>query len=157
KLPSSHDHRPLDHIFQLSDVARPGVRSERPGGILAELEPASMFLTVSSEQRVSQQDDVLTTLTQRRQLDRDDGQPKVEVLAEAASANLGLEVLVRRCNDTCVDLDPIPAANPFDLPLLQEPEQLDLERQTHLPHLVEEEGPTVSNLELPLPLDVRTG
>ena len=130
------------------------VRRERQRGVLAELELAPVFLAVPTEQRVGQEDDVLPALPQRRQLDRHDRQPEVEVLPEAAARDLGLEVLVGRRDDPDVDLDPVPAADPLDLPLLEEPEELDLEREAHLADLVEEERAAVGDLELPLPLDV---
>ena len=44
-----------------------------------------------------------------------------------------------------------------DLPLLERAEELRLERERHLRHLVEEERPAVGDLEEPLLLLVRAG
>src|SRR6478752_2467312 len=48
---------------------------------------------------------VIAAGAQRRQLDRHDREPVVEVLAEPAGGDLGLEILVRRGDDADVDLD----------------------------------------------------
>src|SRR5206468_9128627 len=56
-----------------------------------------------------------------------------------------------------VDRNDIAPAHALDLALLQEAQQLDLERQAHLRDLIQEERAAVGRLDLPLPLLVSAG
>src|SRR5438105_15817724 len=67
---------------------------------------------------------------------------------------LNLQVLVGRGDDAGVNWDHLAATDALDLALLEEPEQLHLQRATHLADLIEEERAAVGHLELALALDV---
>ena len=114
-------------------------------------------MTVLSEKRIREHADVLAPLAKRRQRDGDHRQAEEEVLAEAAGGDLRLEVFVGRRDHPGVHLDALLAAEPLDLSLLQEAQQLDLKRQAHLRDLVEEDGAVVGLLELAFALDVGPG
>src|SRR5205814_7150257 len=94
-------------------------------------------------------EDVLAALAERRYLDPHDVEPVVEVGAELAPRDHGLEVLVRRRDDAHVDRDGLVRADSPDLALLQHAEELGLEARAHLPDLVEEERSAASGLEDP--------
>ena len=91
---------------------------------------------------------VLHPLAERGQHDRDDVQPVVEILAEAAALHLALEVLVGRCDDADVHPDGAVAADALELALLQHAQDLGLRLEAHVADLVEQEGPAVGDLEL---------
>jgi len=55
---------------------------------------------------------------------------------------------VGRANDTSIDGDQLTAADPLDHPFLQEPKQLDLERQGHVGDLIEKYRSALGELEL---------
>ena len=74
------------------------------------------------------------------QVDRDDVEPVVQVLAEPAGVDLVEQVAVGRRDDPRVDLDGPGVADPLELPLLQDPQQLDLELGRGAVDLVEEDA-----------------
>src|SRR5439155_25580062 len=80
----------------------------------------------------------------------DDVQPVIQVLAEAPRLHLGLEVLVGGREDAHVDLQGAVAADPLELALLQDAQDLGLRLRPHVADLVEEERPAVGDLELAL-------
>ena len=82
------------------------------------------------------------------QVDVDDVEPVVEVLAEAAGADLLLEHAVGRGDDADVDLLGLAVADAEDDALLQRAQELHLEVQRQLADLVEEERAAVGDLEL---------
>ena len=93
-------------------------------------------------------EDVVAALAQRRQVQVDDVEPVVEVLAEAARLDLLLEVAVGRGDDADVDRLGLGVADAEDDPLLQRAQELHLQRERHLADLVEEQRAAVGRLEL---------
>ena len=91
---------------------------------------------------------VLHPLAERGQHDRDDVQPVVEILPEAAALHLALEVLVGRGDDADVHPDGAVAADALELALLQHAQDLGLRLEAHVADLVEQEGSAVGDLEL---------
>src|SRR5206468_2029277 len=59
-----------------------------------------------------------------------------------------IEILMGGANDPSVDRDRGAAANPLDHSLLEEAQQLDLERQRDVADLVEEQRPALRQLDL---------
>ncbi len=91
--------------------------------------------------------DVLPALAQGRDADREDVQPVVEVGPEAARLDGGLEVVVGGGDEADVDLPRLARADPLELSLLEDAEELRLEVEAEVPDLVEEEGAAVGELE----------
>ena len=91
-------------------------------------------------ERARQTGDLAWPLAQRRHGERDAVQPKVEVLAERAARDLGLEVAVGGGDEAHVDLPRPHAADARDLARLEHAQQLRLQRQRQLADLVEEDG-----------------
>ena len=83
--------------------------------------------------------DVLAALAERRHADREDVEPVVEVLAEAALLDEVDEAPVGRRDQAEVDADRLPRADRVDLAVLQRAEQLDLRVGRQFADLVEEE------------------
>jgi hypothetical protein len=81
---------------------------------------------------------ILAPLAQRRDADRDDGEPLVEVGAEETARDEGEEVAVGGREDAEVHLAPIVLAEPAHHAVLEDAQQLDLERGGRVVHLVEE-------------------
>src|SRR5690606_35621472 len=90
---------------------------------------------------------VLEPLAQRRQVDRDDVEAVVEVLAELAVADQLFEVAVGGGDQAHVDAEGLDAADALELRLLDRAQQLDLDLLRDLADLVEEEGAAVGELE----------
>ena len=144
----AQDHRPLDVVLQLADVARPVVVAEQPHRL--GVDPphlAAVLLGVALQEELDQRRDVLAALAQGRQVDRHDVEPVVQVLAEPAGLDLVEQVAVGRGDDPGVDLLGVGVADPLELPLLQDAEQLDLELGRGAVDLVEEDAAGVRGLE----------
>src|SRR6185437_959728 len=148
-LPFSHDDRALDSVFQFANVAWPAVGSNRIEAIAAQRLDAGVELAAEAVDEVSrEQDRVARALGKRRDFHHDLGQPIVEVVAETAARNHRVQVLVSGADDTRVDRDRLASADPLDHALLEEAQQLDLERQRDVAYFVEEEGAALGKLDL---------
>src|SRR5216110_2476004 len=144
-------HRLLDRMLELAHVPLPFVRAERSVGVGGEGPRLALETRRGrGEEVLDQERQVLDLLAQPRQHDRDDVQPVVQVLAEAPRLHLGLEVLVGGREDAHVDLQGAVAADPLELALLQDAQDLGLRLRPHVADLVEEECPAVGDLELAL-------
>ena len=86
-------------------------------------------------------------VAQRRQLDGEDVEPVVEVLAQLAVAHRFGRIDVGGGDDADVDRLLLPSAEAAERALLQHAQQLDLRRRHHLGDLVEEQRAAVRQLE----------
>jgi len=105
-------------------------------------------LGVALREVVDQRRDLFGPLAQGRYHDLEDVQPVVEVLSELAGRHGLLQVLVGGRDDSDVHLDRGVAPDPRELPVLQDVEELGLERRVEIADLVEEDGAVVGRLEL---------
>jgi len=87
---------------------------------------------------VRDQRNVLATLGERRDVELNDVQPVVEVLAELAGGDALLELAMSGRDDAHVDVVRLVRADRTDLALLERPQELDLQRERHVAHFVEE-------------------
>ena len=143
-----HDDGPLDVVLQLADVARPLVllqRGERPRLDVGHV--AVVLLIVQVEKMSDQFRDVLAALAQRRQVDRHDVEPVVQVLAEPAGGGFGQQVAVAGGDDAGVDADRLRVADALELALLQRAEQLHLQVGRRGVDFVEEDRAGVGRFE----------
>ena len=123
------DEGAVDHVLELTHVARPGAaledRQRRGGEALV-----GAFLSVELAQEVvSQGGDVLCSRPQRRQVDREHLQPVEQIAAELALRDPGVEVAIGGGDDPHVDLQRFLPAQPRHHARLQHPQQLGLERR----------------------------
>src|SRR5690606_36724056 len=103
-----------------------------------------------------QQGNVLLPLPQRGDMDGEDVERVVEILAEPAGGDLLLQRDVPRRNQPEVDRHRLTAPQPLDVPLLQDAQQLHLDGRRDGGDLVEEEGSTVRLLEQAAPVRYRS-
>src|SRR4029077_5962714 len=87
--------------------------------------------------------DVLAAIAQRRHLNGENTEAEVEILAEGAAGHALGEVPVGCGHDSHVHPSGPGRSHPLKLPVLEEPEQLDLEIGGELADLVQEEGAPV--------------
>src|SRR5262249_4045483 len=73
------------------------------------------------------------------------------IRAEVLLLAFGFEILVRGRDDSDVDRNRPPSADPLDHTLLEDAQQLGLRGQAEVSHLVQEQGPAIGDLELPWP------
>jgi len=152
------ERRALEHVRQLADVAGPRVARERRARLGREPLRGPRVLGARAPQEVlGEQLDVAGALAQRRQRDRDRREPVVEILAEAARAHRGGEVLVGRGDELHVERLGTRAAEPAHGALVERREQLRLQRRRQEPDLVEQQAPAVHGLEEPRLRRARVG
>jgi hypothetical protein len=101
--------------------------------------------------------DVADALAQGGQLDLDDVDAVVEVLAELARRDELLEGLVAGEDDAHVDLDGLRAAHGLELAFLEDAQQLELHAGRGGVDLVEEDRPAVGREEAADLVGVRAG
>ena len=100
---------------------------------------------------------VVETLAQRRQVDGEDVQPIVQVLAELALGGHGLQVLIGGGDQPDVHLGFTGGAQPPDLAILQHAQQLGLERERHVADFVQQQRAAVGQFETSLAGHQRAG
>ena len=127
------------------------VESAMPWMLLAEAR------VVAAQEELGELREVLGALAQRRQLDRDDVEPVVEVLAEPAFLHRLLEVDVGGGDQAELGLDRLGAADALDLAFLNRAQQLGLQVEPQVADLVEEQRAVRRELELAELLAVRAG
>ena len=144
ELAVAEDDRALHGVAQLADVPRPLVAAEDLQGQGVHPRHVLARLGVELVHEVLHQDgDVLAPVAQGRQGDLEDVEAEEEVLPEALGLDLRLELAVRRAEHPDVHLQLHLAAQPAQPPLLEDPQQLGLQLEGDLPHLVQEERPPV--------------
>jgi hypothetical protein len=145
----SHDDRPLDAVFELTHVSGPLISVDRVGRVRGEsLHLRIHFAREACDEMTGKQHGIASSLGKARNLHDDFRQAIIEVFAEAAVADHGLQVLVGGADDARVDSDWGPAADPLDHAFLQEPQQLDLKWQRYVANLIEEQRPALGELDL---------
>src|SRR3954468_4442962 len=91
--------------------------------------------------------DVLGTLPQRRDPEREDGEPVIQIFPEATFLGCLPQIAVRRGKDAHVDADRQRATEAGDFPLLEDAEELRLQIKRQFANLVEEERSFLRLLE----------
>ena len=139
---------PLHQVLKLADIPGPRVDEEPPHRRLVDafnllVQP----LVVLLDEVQGEGGDVGCAVAQRGQADGDHREPVVEVLAEAAGLDLGVEVPVGGGNQPHVHPCGLDAADPLELTLLEGAEQLHLHLDGDFSNLIEEERAPVCELE----------
>ena len=135
-------------MLELANIAGPAIGAQRLFGgrrqpQAAQAQPCPVQLEVAA----GQQQDVGAALAQRRNVQRVDRQPVVEIGAEAAFTDQFVESPIGGRDQPDIDLAGAIGAQALDLAVLQDPKQLGLDRQRQLTDLVEQEGATLGSLE----------
>ncbi|MDI7269487.1 MAG: hypothetical protein QME96_15980, partial [Myxococcota bacterium] len=106
---------------------------------------------------LDQQRDVAAPVAQRRNLDRQDAQPVEQILPERAVPHHRREVAIGRGDDAHVGAPLLDRPDGHERRVLDDPQQLRLQRGAHVAHLVEEQRPPVGRLEEAAPIRHRAG
>src|ERR1700733_8498382 len=123
-----HDQSVVDHVLQLANVAWPVVRKQRRFSVRRQADMFETRLpTISIQEMACQGQDVPLTLTQRRQAHRCHVETVVEIASELTRLDRRLQLNVRRCNQPHVHGNRLTRAEPDNLPLLQDPQELYLQ------------------------------
>ena len=140
--------RALDDVFELAHVAGKIVAIERAQGVGRETEHVLAHLAREAlDEALDQERDVVAPLAQRRQLEADDVEAVVQVLAELAARDVGFDVAVGRGDHPHVDFRFLGRADRTHLAFLQHAKQLHLQAQRQLADFVEQDGAAVGFAE----------
>src|SRR3989475_9380324 len=138
----------LDHVLQLTDIARPVVRlQECHRALLDARDPLGGALREPFHEVLDEDGQVVRPLPQRRDRDRKHIQSIEQIGAECAARDRCLEILIGGDDDAHVHRDGMTAADPFDFPLLQHAQQRDLRLGGQVADFIEENGAAVGGLE----------
>src|SRR6266853_1669001 len=149
-LALAQDHGALDHVLQLAHIPWPVVRLQQLQRLLADgADALPGLLGVTLDQVLRQDRNVVPALAQGRDPDGKDVQPIEEVLTKPTTLDSGLEIAVRRGDDTHIDGNRMSAPQAFDLAFLKYAQQGDLGLGGELPDFVQEDGAAVRGLEPP--------
>ena len=143
------DDETLHGVFELADVARPGVLAQRRHRVVRDALHHGGPVGESLQEVIDQLGDVLTTLAKRRHHQVDDVEPVEQVLAKLAVGDHRAEVAVRRGDHPDVHAR-AGAVRPdlLQLPGLEEAQQQALHAHRHLADLVEKHRALVGVFEL---------
>ena len=99
---------------------------------------------------------VFTPLTERRQHDRHHIQAVIQVLSESPLRDLLFQILLCGAHQPDIRLDRVVATDTFELPFLENPQELDLHHGRDLSDLIQKQRAFMGQLEPASPLPKRT-
>src|SRR5690349_24569881 len=106
------DERLFDEVFQLSNIARPRITSQKLQCLFSEFDRGAAFLFQPFlEEMFGQEGNIFTTLTEWREKKRNDVDAVIEVFSELSFSNEVVKILVRRRHNADIDLNGL---NPAD-------------------------------------------
>ena len=112
-------YQSLEDVAEFADVAGPVVLRQASLGLVVEGETGAREVAADAfEQVLGERHDVGGALPEWREMDGEDGEAVVEVVAEGAGGDLGAQVAVGRGHDADVDADRARAADALEAALL---------------------------------------
>ena len=142
------NYRALDAVLQLAHVPRPGVGFEVVERGWRQYQQFLVQILAELVDEMARQDQhIVATLAQGRNLDREHRQAEVQILADLTLVHSLFEVAVRRRYDASVDVKRLRTADTLELLLLEGSQDLGLEREWQIADLVEEERAAMGQLE----------
>ena len=151
-----HDESP-DHVLQLADVAAPRILQELRGRRGRKLLVPPVLLVEPRQEALSEDEDLLLALAQRRNANLHDVEAVVEVFPELTASHRLFEVTISRGDHPRIDVDHSVPADAREPEILQHVEELRLQRVRKLGDLVEVDRPLMGVLELARLSAVRPG
>jgi hypothetical protein len=149
----AEDDGAFDDVLEFADVAGPVVVVEGLEAGVAEARDMDAVLAGEAlEEVLGEKGDILPAFAEGGDVDGDDVEAEVEVLAELLAGDAQFELAVGGGEDADIDLDGAGAPDPFELAFLEDAQEFGLDDGGDFADLVEEEGPAVGELEAALAL-----
>ncbi|MNP11419.1 hypothetical protein D3C76_1036040 [compost metagenome] len=139
--------RPLQHITQLTDIARPGMLAEQDQSFIVEFMLAVEFF----QDRFAERRHVVEPLAQGRYLNRQDIQAVIQVGSKLTPGHGCGKVGGGGGNHPHIALHHIVGTHRFVFLFLQHPQQFALQGQGHVADLIEEQRTALGNLQFARP------
>lgn len=116
--------------FEFTHIAGPVIIAQRTQSFVGEPNDRRPVVVASAtfDEKLGQFRNVGFAFTQRWHFNVDDIEAIEQVLAETAFGHVVGKIAIGGSDDADVDPNGLTAANPFELVLLQKPQQLDLNR-----------------------------
>ena len=148
-IPAQND-RALHRVLQLTHIPGPVIALQNLDCLRKNaLHRHALGLADLLQKMIGQRRYILPTVPQRRNVNRHDVQPVIEVFPELAVFNSVFQFRVRRRDHPNIQFHRLPAAQPLPLPLLQHPQQLGLNFKRQIPDLVQEYSAALRLLKPP--------
>src|SRR6185312_5721131 len=139
-----NDHRALDDITQLANVARPRIRLQQRARRVVHSFDGHAVLPAEFANEVScQQRNVVGPLAEWRQRDLEYVEPVEQVLAKQPVADRGCNRPIRCCQHADVEMDLLAPAEPARVAVFKNAQELWLKRHRHFRDLVQKQRPTI--------------
>src|SRR5580704_5817644 len=100
-----------------------------------------------AQKMLGQRQDIFAALAQGGDLKGNNVEPVKQILAKMMVSHLAQQVPVGGCDDPGIDPDRLITADPLEALLLNEAQELGLQRRAQISNLVEEHGATVGGLQ----------
>ena len=153
-----HDHGPFDTILQLPDIPRPGIVFNGRHRVLAEIVTLfALLLADALKEHARQQQGVAFAFSQGRNGNIDLTHPVIEIFTKLVGTNQFMQVLVGGTQHAHIHRNFLAATDTLNDALLQEAQQLGLQRRGHIADLVQEQRATGRGFDLARCLPGRTG
>lgn len=149
RVPVHQDDGPLHRVAQLPHVAGPRVAHQRGECFRREDGNRLVVARCAFEQEgLHQFGNVFRSLPQRRNLQRDDVEPVVQVGPKPAGGHLLIKAAVGGGDDARFEGQGLGPADAVKLALLEHAQELGLQLERKFPNLIEEERPAAGQLQL---------
>src|SRR5260370_7175763 len=96
------------------------------------------FSRVALDKIFHQQSNILSSLSKRRNLDRENLQAIKQITTERSAGYRSIQITIRGGDDTNIDLDGLGASYPLEFPFLKASQQRDLNVHPHFAHSVQQ-------------------
>ena len=148
----------FDDILEFTNIAGPIVGEQSSYAAFRKSSAFdAVFLGKTLEKMIGEDFDIPRALAERGDLDGENIEAVVEILAKFAFLNRFEKVAVRGGKDADIDFDGFISPDAFEFPLLEDAEELGLEGEGDLTDLVEQNRAAIRQLEAAIPLIGRAG
>jgi hypothetical protein len=156
--PAAFDDGALDEVAQLPNVSRVVVGFEALSCGRAEARQGHAHLGAEfAEEVLGQEGDVFSSLAKGRDREDKTRQAEIEVLAEVAGFDLGLEIRIGGREHTHVHLEFPGCPQRHQRATFQHPQQLGLQPRRHVTDLIQEQGASIGIPEVAFLVTNRPG
>src|SRR5690606_25415332 len=144
----AEDHASLHRVAELTDVAWPRIGLEDRHRLRGDPpDPFPRFGCEAFDEMLGERGDVLAPVFEGWKLDGKDMEAEVEIFPEGSFLDLLLQIAVGGADHAHIHCDFRLSSQPTKFFLFDHPEKLRLELHGEFPHLVEEKGPSMGELE----------
>ena len=149
RLALGHQHRPLEDVLDLPDVAGPGVGQKPFVGVHGERRRSIRRFRLEIVVQQGEQIDpiLLAPVPDRRHGHRHHAQPVEEILPESLRLDILRQAPPGGHHDPGVDADVVTPADAPEGPGLEDPQQLGLDFRRHVADLADQDRTAVSELD----------